>query len=182
MNMFETIDKNILIRAEQIELAIFDVDGVLTNGSLILGESGNEYKVFHSRDGLGLIMLRDSGCHLAVISGRSSKIVSERMTSLGIDYVYQDQNDKGKALEDLLDKLKIGAKATAYVGDDLIDLPAMRRVGLAIAVADAHPLVIEHAHWVTNENGGQGAAREVCELIMHARGTLDSQTQHFLNN
>ncbi len=180
--MFETIKKDIIKRAEQIELAIFDVDGVLTDGGLMLGENGNEYKVFHSRDGLGLVMLRNSGCHIAVISGRSSSIVSERMATLGIEYVYQGQNDKSKALKDLLDKLNIDAKATAYVGDDFIDLPAMRRVGFAIAVADAHPLVIEHAHWVTEEKGGRGAAREVCELIMHARGTLDSRIQQFLND
>ncbi len=180
--MFETIDKDILNRAGQVELVIFDVDGVLTNGGLILGENGNEYKIFHSRDGLGLVMLRDSGCQIAVISGRSSSIVSERMAALGIESVYQGQNDKGKALEDLLNKLKVDAQVTAYVGDDFIDLPAMHRVGLAIAVADAHPLVIEHAHWVTKEKGGHGAAREVCELIMHARGTLDSQTQQFFND
>lgn len=180
--MFATIDKDILNRAGQIELVIFDVDGVLTNGGLILGENGNEYKTFHSRDGLGLVMLRDSGCQIAVISGRSSSIVSERMAALGIESVYQGQNDKGKALEDLLDKLNVDVQATAYVGDDLIDLPAMHRVGLAIAVADAHPLVIDHAHWITKEKGGRGAAREVCELIMHARGTLDSQTQQYLNN
>jgi len=180
--MFAKINKDVLNRAEQIELAIFDVDGVLTDGGLMLGENGNEYKVFHSRDGLGLVMLRDTGCHIAVISGRTSSIVSERMATLGIEYVYQGQNDKGKALKDLLDKLNIDAKATAYVGDDLIDLPAMHRVGFAIAVADAHPLVIEHAHWVTKENGGRGAAREVCELIMHARGTLDSKIQQFLND
>ena len=180
--MYINLDKRILDKAKQIELVIFDVDGVLTNGGLILGENGDEYKVFHSRDGLGLVMLRESGCHIAVISGRSSSIVSERMTALGIEYVYQGQNDKGKALNDLLDKLGIEAKATAYVGDDLIDLPAMHRVGLAIAVADAHPLVIENAHWVSKEKGGRGAAREVCELIMHARGSLDSQIQHFLND
>ena len=180
--MYINLDKRILDKAKQIELVIFDVDGVLTNGGLILGENGDEYKVFHSRDGLGLVMLRESGCHIAVISGRSSSIVSERMTALGIEYVYQGQNDKGKALKDLLDKLGIEAKATAYVGDDLIDLPAMRRVGLAIAVADAHTLVIENAHWVSKEKGGRGAAREVCELIMYARGSLDSQIQHFLND
>jgi 3-deoxy-D-manno-octulosonate 8-phosphate phosphatase (KDO 8-P phosphatase) len=180
--MVETVDKDILARAEQIELVIFDVDGVLTDGGLILGEDGNEYKVFHSRDGLGLVMLRESGCHVAVISGRSSDIVSERMATLGIEYVYQGKNDKGRVLEDLLDKLNVDAQATAYVGDDLIDLPAMRRVGLAIAVADAHALVIERAHWTTKEIGGRGAAREVCELIMYARGTLDSQIQRFLND
>ena len=180
--MFKTLDKDIQNRAEKIELAIFDVDGVLTNGGLILGENGNEYKAFHSRDGLGLVMLRDSGCHIAVISGRTSSIVSERMAALGIESVYQGQNDKGKALEGLLNELNVDAQATAYVGDDFIDLPAMRRVGLAIAVADAHPMVIKHAHWITKEKGGHGAAREVCELIMHARGTLDSQIKQFLND
>ncbi len=180
--MFETIDKDILERAEQIELAICDVDGVLTDGSLILGESGNEHKIFNARDGLGLVMLRDSGCHIAVISGRSSNIVSERMAELGIESVYQGEHDKGKALYKLLDKLNIDAKKAAYVGDDFIDLPAMRRVGLAIAVANAHPLLIEHAHWVTKERGGHGAVREVCELIMHSKGILDSQIQHFLDD
>lgn len=180
--MFETLNKDVLNKAKHIELVIFDVDGVLTDGGLMLGENGNEYKVFHVRDGLGLVMLRETDCHIAVISGRSSSIVSERMAALGIEYVYQGQNDKGKALEDLLNKLSIDAKTTAYVGDDFIDLPAMRRVGLAIAVADAHPLVIKHADWITKENGGRGAAREVCELIMYAKGILDSKIQHFLND
>ncbi len=180
--MFKNLDKNIQYKAKQIELAIFDVDGVLTDGGLILGENNNEHKVFHCRDGLGLVMLRESGCHIAVISARSSNIVSERMMELGIKYVYQDQNDKGKALENLLKELNIGAQATAYTGDDLVDLPAMRRVGLAIAVADAHPLVVKNAHWITKKNGGRGAAREVCELIMYARNTLDSQIQYFLND
>ena len=174
--------KDVVEKAKQICLVVFDVDGVLTDGGLVLGESGDEYKIFHVRDGQGLVMLRDSGCHIAVITARSSKIVSERMASLGIEYVYQGQNDKGKGLLNLMEKLKMGKKQTAYVGDDLMDLPAMQSAGLAIAVADAHPLVKEHAHWTTTAPGGKGAAREVCELIMQSQGTLQAQIQHFLKH
>ena len=170
----------ILDKAAKIKLVIFDVDGVLTDGGLILGENGNEYKIFHVRDGQGLVMLRDSGCQIAVITARESKIVAERMAALDIKYVYQGQNEKGRALDDLLEKLGILDEEVAYVGDDLIDLPAMTRVGFSIAVADAHPMVVKIADWRTNKPGGRGAAREVCELIMQAHGTLETQIQHYL--
>lgn len=159
-------------RARQITLAVFDVDGVLTDGGLILGDDGTEFKIFHVRDGLGMVMLRASGCRVAVITARSSPIVAERMKSLGIEHVYQGENDKGKALAGLMHQLGCDARQTAYVGDDLVDLPAMKRAGLAVAVADAHPAVREQAHWVTTARGGHGAVREVCELIMEAQGTL----------
>ena len=170
----------ILNREIPIKLAIFDVDGVLTNGNLILDENGSEYKIFHVRDGLGLQMLHDSGCEVAIISGRSCKIVAERMMELDIDLVYQNQSDKSLAFQELYKKLNINPQEIAYTGDDLIDLSAMRQAGLAIAVADAHPLVIEAAHWITEAKGGRGAAREVCELIMQANGTFDHQIKHFL--
>ena len=174
--------QNIIDKAKNIRLVIFDVDGVLTDGGLILGENGNEYKIFHVRDGQGLVMLRDSGCHVGVITARSSKIVSERMKTLGIEYVYQGQNDKGKAVEELMEKLEVTSDQTAFVGDDFIDFPAMRCAGLSIAVADAHPLVIEHADWTTTAMGGRGAAREVCELIMQAQGTFEDQLQQFFES
>ena len=170
----------VLDKAAQIKLVIFDVDGVLTDGGLILGESGDEYKIFHARDGHGLVMLRESGCQIAVITARSSKIVTERMSALGIKYVYQGQEDKGRALDDLLEKLDILATEAAYVGDDLMDLPAMARVGFSVAVADAHPVVIEMADWKTNQPGGHGAVREVCELIKQANGTLEDQFRRYL--
>lgn len=169
-------------RAARVALAVFDVDGVLTDGSLILGSDGSEYKNFHVRDGLGLVWLRESGCQIAVISGRSSPLVAERMAMLGIEHVYQNQPNKGKTLDALLQKLGVTAEATAYVGDDLIDLPAMRRVGFAVAVADAHPLVLEQAHWTTQQAGGRGAAREVCELIMRAQGTLEARLKRALED
>lgn len=167
-------------KAATIKLAVFDVDGVLTNGQLILGESGNEYKCFHVRDGHGLVMLLESGCQIAVITARTSTIVSERMAQLGIQYVYQGEKDKGARLMSLLDELSLSADNVVYVGDDVIDLPAMRRVGLAIAVNDAHPLVRQHAHWVTQNHGGQGAVREVCETIMQAQGSYDAKMQSYL--
>ena len=172
--------QDILDKASQVKLAIFDVDGVLTDGGLILGESGDEYKIFHVRDGHGLVMLRDSGCKIAVITARTSRIVAERMASLGIEYVYQGQDNKGSALDELLVKLGMQEREIAYVGDDLIDLPVMARVGFSVAVADAHPIVIEMADWKTNKPGGHGAVREVCELIMQANGTLEGQFRRYL--
>ncbi|HKK16942.1 MAG TPA: 3-deoxy-manno-octulosonate-8-phosphatase KdsC [Gammaproteobacteria bacterium] len=169
-------------RAGKTRLVIFDVDGVLTDGGLILGESGNEYKIFNVRDGQGLVMLRDSGCKIAVITARSSKIVADRMRSLGIEYVFQGQNNKAAAISELMTNLQVGPEETAYVGDDFIDLPAMRKAGLAIAVADAHPLVQQHAHWTTTARGGRGAAREVCELILEAQGKLDTIIQGYLQS
>jgi 3-deoxy-D-manno-octulosonate 8-phosphate phosphatase (KDO 8-P phosphatase) len=171
---------NISARARDIKLVVFDVDGVLTDGGLILGESGDEYKIFHVRDGQGLVMLRESGCLVAVITARSSKIVAERMVALGIEHVFQGQNNKGEALIKLMSDLGISRQHTAYVGDDILDLPAMRLAGFAIAVADAHPVVQENADWITSAGGGHGAAREVCEMIMQAQGTLQPFLQRYL--
>ncbi len=173
--------KELFDLAANIKLAVFDVDGVLTDGKLILGESGNEYKAFHVRDGHGLVMLLETGCKIAVITARSSKIVAERMASLGIEYVYQGEKDKGARLMNLIEELDLNREQVAYVGDDVIDLPAMTKVGLAIAVADARPEVKEHAAWVTEDRGGQGAVREVCELIMKAQGKFDDKIKTYLS-
>jgi len=167
-------------RAAQIRLAIFDVDGVLTDGGLIFDEAGRENKVFHSRDGHGLKMLQGGGVELAVISGRRTEAVTHRMAGLGIRHVYQGQQDKLPAFYELLDKLHITAEQTAYVGDDVVDLPIMLQVGLAVAVQDAHPLVIRHAHWQTPNLGGRGAVRDVCELILEAQGKLQAMLQSYL--
>ena len=167
-------------RAAAVRLLIFDVDGVLTDGSLFLGDDGLEYKAFNARDGHGMVMLRESGVALAVISGRSSEVVRLRMEGLGVAHVYQGQRDKLAAYGQLKETLGLTDAAVAYVGDDVIDLPVMRRVGLAIAPADAHPLVLRHAHWCTAAAGGRGAAREVCELVMDAQGTLAAAMQRYL--
>ncbi len=169
----------IIDKANKIKLVVFDVDGVLTDGKLYLGENGNEYKAFNSRDGLGLVMLKNAGFHVAVITGRASQIVSDRMGALGINYIYQGQENKHDALMDLLEKLDLSPEESAYLGDDLIDLPAMNHVGLSIAVNDAHPFVIKSAHAVTENRGGKGAAREVCEFILNAQGKLEDILQQF---
>ncbi|RCX31081.1 3-deoxy-manno-octulosonate-8-phosphatase KdsC [Thioalbus denitrificans] len=172
--------QDILQRAARTRLVIFDVDGVLTDGSLYLDDNGMEYKAFNSRDGHGMKLLRQTGVEIAIISGRSSGVVKERMESLGIHHVYQGREDKLNALGELLDRLDTPLEEVAYVGDDVIDLPVMRRVGLAVAVADAHPFVCKHAHWQTPSPGGRGAAREVCELIMEAQGTLQAILEAYL--
>jgi len=173
--------KMIMEKAANIKLAVFDVDGVLTDGRLILGESGNEYKSFHVRDGHGLVMLLETGCKIAIITARSSNIVAERMQSLGIKYVFQGEKDKGARLLKLIQELGLEPEHVAYVGDDVIDLPAMIRVGLPIAVADAHIEVKNNAAWTTENRGGQGAVREACELIMRAQNKYDDRIKRYLS-
>ena len=172
--------KDILDKAARIRLVIFDVDGVLTDGSLFVGDDGQEYKAFNSRDGHGIKMLIKHGVTVAIITGRTSKVVEHRMENLGIEHVYQGKLDKLPAYEELAAELGISAAETAYVGDDIVDLPVMRRVGLAIAVQDAHPLVRTHSHWQTPSCGGRGAARDVCEMLMEARGVLEQEMSSYL--
>ena len=174
--------KDILNKATKIKLLVFDVDGVLTDGRLIVGDDGEEYKAFYSKDGLGMKMLQQTGIKIAVITARTSNAVLHRMQSLGIKHIYQGQLEKLPAFEKILTELNLSEEQAAYVGDDVIDLPVMLRAGLAVTVADAHPLVKQHAHWQTPQKGGRGAARDVCELIMQAQGTLEAQFQKYLGN
>lgn len=167
-------------KASQIKMVIFDVDGVLTDGSLFLGDDGQEYKAFHSKDGHGMVTLQKHGVTIGIITGRTSQVVKKRMESLGIEHVYQGQKDKLPAYEQLKQELELSDEQIAYVGDDVVDLPVMTRVGLAIAVQDAHHLTKEHAHWITPSNGGRGAAREVCEMLMQAQGTLQQAFDYYL--
>lgn len=169
-----------LERAARIRLVVFDVDGVLTDGRLLIGDNGVEYKAFHSRDGHGMKMLAQTGVELAIITGRRSQLVAERMASLGISHVHQGHESKLPVFERLLADLGLEAAQAAYVGDDVVDLPIMSRVGLAVAVANAHPLVLDNAHWRTHSDGGRGAAREVCDLVMHAQGTLEGVHRGYL--
>ncbi len=173
-------DPKVLERAAAVRLTIFDVDGVLTDGRLFFDHDGHEYKAFHARDGHGLKLLHHSGVETAVISGRTSRSVALRCDSLGIRHVYQGYEDKLAALDALQKTLGIELTQIAYVGDDVLDLPVMRRVHLAIAVQDAHFAVKQYAHWVTETPGGLGAAREVCDLIMHAQGTFDDVIGRYL--
>ena len=172
--------RDLLDRAAAIRLVIFDVDGVLTDGRLYFASSGDELKAFHIRDGLGIKMLLDAGVGVAVISGRRAASVERRLADLGIVHAYLGVHDKRVAFAELLARLGLDASQVAYVGDDLIDLPVMIQVGLAIAVQDADAFVRQHAHWQTPSRGGQGAAREVCELILEARGQLTALREQYL--
>lgn len=165
-------DTALLARARAVRLVVFDVDGVLTDGRLYLGADGSEMKVFHARDGQGLVMLLQSGLEAAVISGRSSPVVVERMQALGIHCVHQGCERKLPVLEQLLHERGLSLEQVAYLGDDLPDLSPMLRVGLAGAVLDAHPLVRRHAHWTSSAPGGLGAAREFCDFILQAQERL----------
>ena len=161
--------QQIYAKARAIRLVIFDVDGVLTDGSLYLSDSGEEIKAFNSRDGHGMKMLRESGVELAIITGRTSRSVELRAKNLGIELLYQGVADKARAYAELLAARSLDAGATAYMGDDVVDLPVLRRCGLALTVPEAPLAVQQYADYVTHAPGGRGAAREACELIMHAQ-------------
>lgn len=172
--------QDVIDKAKNIKLLILDVDGVLTDAKLFFDDQGREYKAFHARDGHGIKLLRQTGVEVAVISGRRSESVALRMRSLGIEHVYQGQENKLAAFEELLRRLAVTPEATAHVGDDLLDLPLMKRAGLAIAVRDAHFAIKDYADWVTTLPGGEGAAREVCDFIMRAQGNLERVISAYL--
>lgn len=168
-------------RIQAIRLVAFDVDGILTDGGLYLTDSGEEFKRFNSLDGHGLKMLKASGVELAIITGRTSRCVELRANNLGITRLYQGVEDKWGAMQTLLAELKLTPEAAAYMGDDVVDLPVMRRVGFSITVPNAPQVVQDHAHYLTRREGGNGAVRETCELVMSAQGTLDAQLAQYLS-
>ncbi len=170
---------DLLARAAVIRVAVFDVDGTLTDGRLWYGADGHEAKQFHVHDGLGLKRLQANGVQVAIITARHSDAVAARAGELAITHVFQAQSDKRACLLALLDTLQLEPNQACYVGDDLPDLPAMHVVGLAIAVANAHPWVAEQAHWQTRKAGGEGAAREVCDLLLYAQGKSAAERDHW---
>ncbi len=162
-------------RASAIRMLVFDVDGVLTDGSLFYDNQGQEYKAFNSRDGHGIKMLRASGVETGIITGRTSQIVLHRARNLGISHIHQGAEDKLEAFDDLLRAAGLVPDQIAYMGDDVVDLPVLNRCGLAITVPDAPDEVKARSHVITLAAAGRGAAREVCELIMRAQGTWAGQ-------
>lgn len=164
------IPARIVRLARNIKLLILDVDGVLTDGGIILDSSGKELKVFHVRDGHGLVMLGKAGVKAAIITGRKSGAVDRRARELGIKDVFQRCQDKIVAYEKLLAKYGLEDKDVAFIGDDVVDLALFARVGLSVAVADAVEEAREAAAYITSSNGGRGAVREVCDLILKAGG------------
>ncbi|AWB68647.1 3-deoxy-manno-octulosonate-8-phosphatase KdsC [Saccharobesus litoralis] len=159
---------------KQTKLFICDIDGVFSDGRIYLGNNGEELKAFHTRDGFGIKAIINAGIQVAVITGRQSTIVEKRMTSLGVQHIYQGQSNKLEAYADLKNKLKISDKQIAYIGDDVPDQTVMAQVGLAIATQDAHPIIQNLAHYQTQIKGGFGAVREACDLMLQTRGLLES--------
>jgi len=157
-------------RARRVRLAIFDVDGVLTDGTVFMGPEGEAFKAFNILDGHGVKMLQAGGVDTAIISGRESKAVTRRAQELGIVHVFQGERDKLARFEALCAEVGLAPEACAFVGDDLPDLPVMERCGLAVAVANAVDPVKAKAHYVTRAGGGRGAVREFCELVLSAQG------------
>jgi 3-deoxy-D-manno-octulosonate 8-phosphate phosphatase (KDO 8-P phosphatase) len=167
-------------RARRIRLMIFDVDGVLTDGRLWYGAAGEELKVFHCFDGHGLKMLAASGVPCALLSGRRSSAVAVRAAELGVEHVLQGIEDKHKEFEILLKGLRLNAAEAGFMGDELVDLPVLTRCGLACAPREAPDAVRQRAHYVAGAPAGLGAAREVCEFIMRAQGSLQRALQGYL--
>ncbi|EMO4162415.1 3-deoxy-manno-octulosonate-8-phosphatase KdsC [Morganella morganii] len=168
------IAQTVMEKAAKIRLLICDVDGVMSDGLIYQGNSGEELKAFNVRDGYGIRCLLTSGVEVAIITGRKAKLLEDRANTLGITHLYQGQSDKLLAYRELLDKLALRSGEVAYIGDDLIDWPVMAEVGLSAAVADAHPLLLPKADYVTQIAGGRGAVRELCDLILLAQNKLDA--------
>jgi 3-deoxy-D-manno-octulosonate 8-phosphate phosphatase (KDO 8-P phosphatase) len=171
---------DVYTKARALRLAAFDVDGILTDGGLHYSDSGEETKIFDVRDGLGMRLLQSSGVALAIITSRSSRCVARRAADLGIEFVFQGVENKLVEFQALSRNLGLDASACAYMGDDLVDLPILLRCGLAVSVPEAPAAVRDRVHYVTRAPGGKGAAREFCELVMHAQGTLDAQLARFI--
>jgi len=180
INKALTINKDLIRRLQNIKLLILDVDGVMTDGGLTIGDDGQEYKTFHAHDGLGMKLLKASGVSLAIITGRTSNVVKKRAESTGVAHFYQGAEDKLEAFRDLMQSSGLQAEQCAFMGDDVVDLPPMLQCGVAIAVPDSPLLLLERVHYVTRKAGGRGAVREVCELIMQAQGSFDAQMAQFL--
>lgn len=179
MDYLSNLPADVLARAAKIRLAAFDVDGTLTDGRLWYSESGHETKVFHVHDGLGLKRLQAHGIQVAIVSARISHPVALRAEELNIAHVYQGQSDKRECMRQIVEALNLQPEQVAFVGDDLPDLPAMSIAGLAVAVANAHPWVAQRAHWQTRLGGGNGAVREVCDLILHAQNKSAAEQEHW---
>lgn len=171
--------RQLLERAGAIRAIVFDIDGVMTDGRLYRDDSGQEIKAFHSRDGLGLKGLMRNGFTVAALTARNSNLVQVRMRELGIDNLLQGREDKGAAFGEILARTGLAATQVAYMGDDLVDWPAMRQAGLKLCPGDADEWIIEQADYATHAKGGRGAAREAAELLLAGHDLLDEWRQSF---
>ena len=172
--------KSCLPRAKGLKLFLLDVDGILTDGTITYTHEGNEIKSFHTRDGLGIRLLMESGLEIGLITARESEAVNRRVQDLGIKYVFQKAKNKLEIFENLLKELNLTPSEVGYMGDDWLDLPLLVRVGFAATVDDAVPEVLQVAHYVTKRQGGRGAVREVCDLILEAQDTKKALLEKYL--
>ncbi len=174
------VPDEVIERASRIRLALFDVDGVLTDGSLHISNNGEEYKVFNTQDGHGLVLLAAGGIEIGFITARDAPAVAHRARELGIHHFLPGRKHKLPAFLELVQRLGISTDECCFVGDDVVDVPVMLRCGLAIAVQNANHVVKRIAHWVTPGSGGNGAAREVCELLLYAQDKFDQAMEMYL--
>lgn len=171
--LYQSVSSEIISKAKNIRLVICDVDGVFSDGRIYLGNQGEELKAFHTRDGYGVKALRQAGIEVAIITGRQSQIVANRMRSLTVQHIYQGQEDKLPAYQQLKQSLGVEDAEVAYIGDDLSDWVVMQQVGLSVAVCDAHPLLAKNADYRTSLKGGFGAVRELADLILIYQNKFD---------
>lgn len=172
--LYGEIANNIYEKAKNIKLFVCDIDGVFSDGRIYLGNDGEELKAFHTKDGYGIKALGASGVDVAVITGRQSNIVQTRMTALNVKHIIQGEENKLPALKTLIEKHQLTPAQVAYIGDDMPDYQCMDYVGLAIAVNDAHPAILNLADHVTTIKGGFGAVREICDIIMQSQNSLQN--------
>lgn len=174
------LPKELLDKARNIKLLVLDVDGVLSDGKLYFSAKGDEIKAFSTLDGQGIKLLQHNGIKVALITGRKSDIVTQRAQELGIEILVQGCEQKLEALERILTGLELNLQEVAYIGDDLPDLACIRRVGFGVTVPNANPVILRHALCCTERHGGQGAVREICDLILQAQNKFDAAIAPFM--
>jgi 3-deoxy-D-manno-octulosonate 8-phosphate phosphatase (KDO 8-P phosphatase) len=167
-------------KLKSVQLVLLDVDGVLTAGEIIYDDAGQQIKIFNVKDGIGIRLLKEAGIDVGIITGRSSEALRYRCQNLGIELLFDGVHHKDRVLDKISARTEIDKEAMAFVGDDLPDLPVMKCVGLAVAVGDAHEIVRQNAHIVTQAPGGHGAVREISEAILKAQGKWDALIERFL--
>ncbi|WP_100644520.1 3-deoxy-manno-octulosonate-8-phosphatase KdsC [Alteromonas facilis] len=172
--LYGDMPESLYTALSKIKLLVCDIDGVFSDGRIYLGNAGEELKAFHTRDGFGFKALQSIGLQTAVITGRNSAIVQDRMTALKTNYILQGKEDKYSALSALLDEINLAPESVATIGDDVPDLGMFSLAGTSIAVQDAHPLVLQKADWITTQRGGFGAVREVCDVFLQVHDALDN--------
>lgn len=177
--MPKKLSASLIKKIKAVKLLILDVDGVMTDGSIIYDDDGKEIKIFDVKDGHGIKLLMRAGIDVAIITARESQVVLHRAKNLGIDMVYQKAMDKVEAFNEILQKKQLSEKEVAYVGDELVDIPLLRKVGFAAAVKDAVEDLKMYVDFITEKNGGQGAVREICELILKTQGKWGEATEKY---